>query len=114
MKELKILQIIQKPQRRGAEIFACQLSVELIKRGHHVDVVYLFDMPVQLNFDLRFTPLHANAKRRFWDVKAYKKLNDIIVGNGYDIVQSNAGDTLKYAAISKALYHWRAKLIFRN
>ena len=39
---MKILQVIQKPQFRGAETFACQLSVELKKLGHEVDVLFLF------------------------------------------------------------------------
>ena len=38
---MKILQVIQKPQFRGAETFACQLSVELKKLGHEVDLTWL-------------------------------------------------------------------------
>jgi glycosyltransferase involved in cell wall biosynthesis len=112
---LKILQIIQRPQLRGAEIFACQLSGELQKLGAVVDVVYLFNhTSFDLNFDLNFISLNAQASKRFWDVKAYKKLDQIIRDGNYDIVQANAGDTLKYAALSKLLYRWKAKLVFRN
>lgn len=111
---MKILQIIQKPQRRGAEIFACQLSKELIKAGAEVHVAYLFDHPVELPPGLRYIPLHASASKRFWDWSAYRKLNKLIRQEKYDIVQANAGDTLKYAALSKTIYHWTAPLIFRN
>ena len=57
---------------------------------------------------------NANLKQRFWDLKAYKKLNDLIVTGQYDLVQANASDTLKYAALSKFLYGWKAKLVYRN
>jgi glycosyltransferase involved in cell wall biosynthesis len=112
---LKILQIIQKPQLRGAEIFACQLSEELKGLGHTIDVLYLFgNENEQLAYDLNFQPLLADQSKRFWDFKAYKKLADLIEKGNYDVVQANAGDTLKYAAISKKLYKWNAKLAFRN
>jgi len=112
---LKVLQIIQKPQLRGAEIFACQLSVELVKLGHSVDVLFLFGPKnTALDYPLNFKPLNANIKKRFWDFKAYKKLADLINAGFYDIVQANAGDTLKYAALSKRLYNWKAQLVFRN
>ena len=76
---MKILQVIQRPQFRGAEIFACQLSVELIKLGHEVDVLFLFGAnDQQLPYPLHFIPLHANIKRRFLDLKAYKKIKQII------------------------------------
>jgi glycosyltransferase involved in cell wall biosynthesis len=112
---LKILQIIQKPQLRGAEIFTCQLSEELKSLGHTVDVIYLFgDENQKLVYDLNFKALSATQSKRFWDFKAYKKLADLIEKENYDIVQANAGDTLKYAAISKRLYKWKSKLVFRN
>jgi glycosyltransferase involved in cell wall biosynthesis len=112
---LKVLQIIQKPQLRGAEIFACQLSEELKGLGHTIDVLYLFgNENEKLAYDLNFQPLLADQSKRFWDFKAYKKLADLIEKGNYDVVQANAGDTLKYAAISKRLYHWKSKLVFRN
>jgi glycosyltransferase involved in cell wall biosynthesis len=114
---LKVLQIIQKCQLRGAEIFACQLSRELLLKGESVDILYLFESPGVLQEvfpDLTFMALGASAKNRFWDFHAYRQLHKIIIEGGYSVVQANAGDTLKYAAISKYLYRWEAKLIFRN
>ncbi|UII24842.1 glycosyltransferase family 4 protein [Fulvivirga maritima] len=112
---MKILQIIQKPQLRGAEIFASQLSVELEKLGHKVDVLYLFDMPeIALKYPLNYFGLNGNIKKRFTDFKAYKKLALIIKDGGYDIVQANAGDTLKYAALSRLIFGWKNTLVFRN
>ncbi|MTI19978.1 glycosyltransferase [Fulvivirga sp. RKSG066] len=112
---MKILQIIQRPQLRGAEIFACQLSEQLIKLGHEVDVVYLFDQPsFDLDFTLNFISLNGKENKRYRDFSAYKRLSSLIKSGNYDIVQANAGDTLKYAAFSKKIFRWKAKLIFRN
>jgi len=112
---LRILQLIQKTQLRGAEIFACQLAVQLKKRGCIVDVVYLLDSSTTLSdFDLQFIPLHANLEARFLDIGAFRRLAKIVNDGMYDIVQANASDTLKYAVFSKFLFCWNAKLIFRN
>src|SRR5688572_32596733 len=31
-----------------------------------------------------------------------------------DIVQANAGDTLKYAVLSRLFFGWKARIVFRN
>ena len=112
---MKILQIIQRSQLRGAEIFACQLSEELQKRGHQVDMLVLFgEKSTIFDFDLPFYYLQANENKRWWDFSAYKKLSSFIASGNYDIVQANAGDTLKYASLSKKIYGWKSKLFFRN
>jgi glycosyltransferase involved in cell wall biosynthesis len=112
---LKILQIIQRSQLRGAEIFACQLSETLQSQGHEVDVLILFGAPSDVfTFPLNFIFLNADEKKRWWDFTNYKRLNAIIRNGEYDIVQANAGDTLKYASLSKKMFRWKAKLVFRN
>ncbi len=112
---MKILQIIQRPQFRGAEIFACQLSEELIKQGHQVDVLFLFgDSNKKLPFNVNFLHLKGKEKNRWWDFSAYKRLAKLIRNNNYDIVQANAGDTLKYAALAKKIFGFKSKLVFRN
>jgi glycosyltransferase involved in cell wall biosynthesis len=112
---LKILQIIQRSQLRGAELFTCQLSEELQKHGHQVDVLVLFGKESDIfKFDLPFFYLEADEKKRWWDFRSYKKLSLFIKKGKYDIVQANAGDTLKYASISKKIYKWKSKFIFRN
>lgn len=112
---LKILQIIQRCQLRGAEIFACQLSVELQKQGHEVHVMILFGNESNIfDFPLSFHYLKADEKKRWWDFGGYRRLSDFISNGKYDIVQANAGDTLKYASLSKKLFGWKSKLFFRN
>lgn len=112
---MKILQIIQRSQLRGAEIFACQLSECLQQQGYEVDVLVLFGPSTTLfNFPLNFIFLEANEKKRWWDFKNYAKLASVIKKGQYDLVQANAGDTLKYASLSKKIFGWKAKLVFRN
>ena len=112
---MKILQIIQRSQLRGAELFACQLSEELQKQGHQVDVLVLFGKRTDIfRFELPFYYLEANEQKRWWDFKTYKKLSSFIKKGEYDIVQANAGDTLKYASLSKKIYPWKAQFVFRN
>jgi L-malate glycosyltransferase len=112
---MKILQVIQKRQMRGAEIFACQLSEHLTQKGVTADILYLFDGDISLpDFDLLFIPLQANISRRFWDLSAYKRLAKIVREGNYTIIQANAGDTLKFAVFSRLLFRWDAKIIFRN
>lgn len=44
----------------------------------------------------------------------YQQLSQIIQIGQYDLVQANAGDTLKYAALSKKIFGFRSMLVFRN
>ena len=112
---MKILQIIQKPQFRGAEIFASQLSEILKVKGVEVDVAYLYGNENEcLNYNIKYFPLGGNQEVRFFDFKAYKNLHRLIINGDYNLIQANAGDTLKYAAISKYIHAWKQPLVFRN
>lgn len=112
---MKILQIIQKPQLRGAEIFACQLAVELQHLGHDVSVLYLYEhSSFDLTYDLNYISLGGKIQNRFHDFSAYRRLSQLIKRENYDLVQANAGDTLKYAALSKKIFRWKTPLVFRN
>jgi L-malate glycosyltransferase len=114
---MRILQIIQRRQLRGAEIFVCQLGLELIKNGVEVHYVYLFDEPAELEEkfpELQFTPLGASQSNRLWDLAAFSRLSKLIEKGRYDLVQANAGDTLKYAAFSRIMFRWKNAMVFRN
>lgn len=111
---MKILHLIQKPQLRGAEVFTAQLSTHLQKEGHDVVLVPVFSGNATLPFNGRVIPLNASQQKKYWDVKAWKNLATIIKTEKPDIIQSNAGDTLKYAVFSKLLYRWKQPIIFRN
>jgi len=114
---VKVLQLIQRPQLRGAEIFACQLSLELSSLGIRCDVACLFDTDMGLRerfpqIDIKH--LGAVRERRLLDLTCLRRLHKLVQDGGYHLVQANAGDTLKYAALSKALFGWKARLVFRN
>jgi glycosyltransferase involved in cell wall biosynthesis len=111
---MKIIQLIQKKQMRGAEVFASQLSSHLMELGHEVLIIALLDGKDQLPFKGEIICLNADFKKKLFDIPTWKKLADIIKIFKPDIIQANAGDTLKYAVFSKLLFRWKQPLIFRN
>lgn len=111
---MKIIQLIQKPQLRGAEIFACQLSNHLMDQGHEVVVVSIFKGDSQLPFKGETIHLNRPLSKRFVDFQGWKKFNSIIKEFNPDIIQANAADTLKFSANSKLFFGWQIPIIFRN
>ncbi len=111
---MKIVQLIQKPQLRGAEIFACQLSNHLMEQEHKVVVVTIFKGDAQLPFKGETIHLNRPLSKRFVDFQGWKQFNSIIKEFNPDIIQANAADTLKFAVSSKMLYSWKQPLIYRN
>lgn len=111
---MRILQIIHKSQNRGAETFACQLSNHLIRLGHEVKIVSLYEGEANLPYKGKIISLGASPNSSFVDRSSWKKLAEIINSFEPDIVQANSGDTLKYAVLSKIAYGWKTPLISRN
>lgn len=111
---MRVLQLIQKQQYRGAEVFSCQLSNHLIRHGHEVEVMSIFDGDAELPFKGILRSLSGNEKWRYTDFKGWKKLASFIEVFKPDIVQANAADTLKYAVCSKILHNWEVPVIYRN
>ncbi|WP_296623707.1 glycosyltransferase [Marivirga sp.] len=111
---MKILQIIQKPQLRGAEMFASQLSNHLQDQGHEVILVSLFKGEGQLSFSGKQVHLNLRAKVRWLDYSGFKAFTNVIKNEKPDLIQANAGDTLKYAILSRLLFGWKQAIVFRN
>jgi glycosyltransferase involved in cell wall biosynthesis len=111
---LTILQLVQKPQLRGAEMFASQLATHLNENGHKAMLVFVFPGNAPLPFEGETKHLNGSPKKRMWDIKAWRKLALIIKEEKPDIIQANAGDTLKYAVFSKLLFKWKQPIVFRN
>jgi len=111
---MRILQIIQQKQYRGAEIFACQLSSHLINLGHQVEIVSIYDGDALLPFKNKIPTLSSQDSNRYLDLQGWKKLADIIEEFKPEIIQANASDTLKYAVFSKLLYKWKSPIVYRN
>ena len=111
---MKIIQLIQKPQLRGAEIFACQLSSHLQEMGNEVLVVTIFEGDSELPFSGKIIELNLKPKYRFFDLKGWKEFHRIIKEFKPDVIQANAADTLKFASSSKRIFKWSVPIIFRN
>ena len=111
---MKILQLIQKPQRRGAEIFAAQLANHLQAIGHQVLLVSIFEGKANLPFSGEYIQLNRPIKRRLYDWSGWGDFAKTIIDFQPDIIQANAADTLKFAVFSKLLFKWNQPIIYRN
>ena len=111
---MTILQLIQKPQLRGAEMFASQLATHINENGHKAILVFVFPGNAPLPFTGETKHLNGSPKKRLWDIKAWRELARIIKEEKPDIIQANAGDTLKYAVFSKLFFKWKQPIVFRN
>ena len=96
-----LFQIIQKPQKRGAEIFAAQLSEHLEKLGHTVILISLFEGVSELPFSGKKIQLNRPISKRWYDYEAWKQIARLVKEFKPDIIQCNAGDTLKFITLSK-------------
>ncbi|HVX50610.1 MAG TPA: glycosyltransferase [Chitinophagaceae bacterium] len=111
---MKTFQLIQRQQLRGAEVFASQLAAHLANLGHETVIVSLYAGEAQLPFNGRKKSIGAVARKRFFDFSAWRRLAKMIRQEDPDIIQANAGDTLKYAVFSKIFFGWRQPIVFRN
>jgi L-malate glycosyltransferase len=111
---LKILQLIQKKQYRGAEIFACQLSNQFLEAGHEVKMVSIYNGNAELPFVGEIISLEREVSWRYTDFAGWRILAHIIKEYQPDIIQANAADTLKYTIFSKLIHGWKVPIIFRN
>ncbi|MEB2784726.1 glycosyltransferase family 4 protein [Algoriphagus persicinus] len=112
--KMKIIQLIQKPQRRGAEIFAAQLSEQLRLAGNEVLLVSIFEGESELPFKGEFLKMNRPISNRFFDFKGWRDFAKIVQEFKPDIIQANAADTLKFSVFSKRLFGWKSPIIYRN
>ncbi|MBX0333246.1 glycosyltransferase family 4 protein [Pontibacter sp. HSC-14F20] len=101
---MKVLQLVTKRQYRGAEVFAANLSRELIKKDISVIFAGLYsapDNPLEvegaLNIDL------GGTKSKLISLTLLFSLLKLVNREQPDIIQANGSDTLKYAASLKYL-----------
>lgn len=111
---MKIIQLIQKPQLRGAEVFAAQLSEHLMGMGHSCKMVTIFPGNAELPFHGEMIHLSRPLNKRLWDWTGWKEFADLVKREMPDVVQANAGDTLKFAILSRLFFKWKTPVIFRN
>ncbi|MGG7036351.1 MAG: glycosyltransferase [Flavobacterium sp.] len=111
---MTIFQFIQRPQKRGAEVFASQLSEELQSLGHKVVLICLFEGVAELPFSGEIIYLNRPVSKRWYDFYAWKKIAQLIKKRKPDLIQCNAGDTLKFVILSKLFFCWNVPVITRN
>jgi glycosyltransferase involved in cell wall biosynthesis len=114
--------VIQKPQRRGAEVFALQLAEALEARGSSTRVVALYEQPAAKALALRPTdvPLGFREASRAEKIpgvqgRLLRRLRDEVRAFSPDVVQVNGARTIKYGALLRRLTPkapWA--LIYRN
>jgi glycosyltransferase involved in cell wall biosynthesis len=119
---LRILQVVQKPQRRGAEVFAFQLSQELRRQGHETRLLYLYpyDEASALPLEhgdrvLNGKPNHPFEKIPGINPFLLRRLLHSIDEFKPEVVQVNGARTVKYGAFAR--YFCREvswALIYRN
>src|SRR5206468_5763208 len=119
---MKILQVVHKAQRRGAEIFAWQLSERFKRLGHSVHTVYLYpytgSSPLSILVGCEI--LNGNEESVLetslgFHPSLLHKLDRAITAFGPDIVQLNGGRTVKYGALLRAFNrNSDYALIYRN
>jgi L-malate glycosyltransferase len=111
---VRIVQLIQKPQLRGAEMFASQLSHHLIGLGHEIKIISIVPGNSPLPFTGEIINLNRPLNSRFVDIAGWRMLAKEIAAFEPDVIQANAGDTLKYAVLAKLFFRWKAPIVFRN
>ncbi|WP_207512459.1 glycosyltransferase family 4 protein [Longitalea luteola] len=95
-------------------MFASQLATHINAKGHKAIIVFVFPGKAPLPFTGVTKHLNGSPNKRFWDLKAWRNLAQIIKEEKPDIIQANAGDTLKYAVLSKLFFKWKQPIVFRN
>jgi len=111
---MKILQLVTKRQYRGAEVFAANLSTELITLGHKIIFAGLYQNETNIlevkgaeNLDLS-----ANKSGAF-SPTLVKKIVQLVNRTKPDVIQCNGSDTLKYM-VAASLFTSQTPLVYRN
>jgi glycosyltransferase involved in cell wall biosynthesis len=118
---LRVLQLAQKPQRRGAEVFASQLSAALRSLGCEVQSAYLYPYeggaPLPLGAGdtvLAGRPAHPLERAIGVNPGLLREVRRTITAFQPDIVQANGARTVKYAALAKGRGSVAWRLVYRN
>ena len=112
---MKILQLVTKRQFRGAEIFAANLSLELIKFGHEIIFAGLYknDNEILLVKKARNIDL-LERKATIFSTLLVAKIAKLIKEERPDIIQCNGSDTLKYMVATTYFLSVTPPIVYRN
>ncbi|MDT0686561.1 glycosyltransferase [Autumnicola psychrophila] len=111
---MKILQLVTKRQYRGAEVFAANLSTELLKLGHKIVFAGLYKNEKDVlevegaeNLDLSL------MKNVAFSPALVQKIVQLVKKSKPDVIQCNGSDTLKYM-VAASFFIPRTPLVYRN
>jgi glycosyltransferase involved in cell wall biosynthesis len=122
--QLRILQLVQKPQRRGAEIFAQQLTDQFTRLGHETTIAYLYKCSERSDDQLELrdgdvilgeSEDHFSETAPGMNFRLATRLRRHIEEFEPDIVQLNGARTVKYGALLRLIsptQPWR--IVYRN
>ncbi len=110
---MRIIQVITRPQRRGAEIFAAQLGEKLMELGHEVVLVSLFQSDQNLEFRGKFIQLNLPFRGKL-DIRGFYILSKVFRDINPDIVQANASETLRMTVGARYFFKGNYQLVYRN
>jgi hypothetical protein len=118
---LFIVQVVTRPQRRGAELFSFQLSEQLRRLGHRVRIVYLYRQdrdPLPLGSDDIELAGCGEARAELlpgFQVPLLRRLVAEIGAFAPDVVQANGSRSVKYVALATLFDRRRRwKAVYRN
>ena len=112
---MRIVQLVTRRQRRGAEVFAAELSSGLVERGHTVQYAGLNPPPAEpltpsgaVCDDVSLAAPAVLSPRIVMDLARYLRRV------APDVVQANGGYALKYAVLASRFYRLPFPLVYRN
>jgi glycosyltransferase involved in cell wall biosynthesis len=120
---MKVLQIVSKPQRRGAEVFAFELSKELRLRNVELRTVYLYTLGGDQGLPILDCDVCLDGEEDALTEKVPGVQSTLVRGVlaeirrfGPDIVQANGSRTVKYGAMARLSERQRHRwqLVYRN
>jgi L-malate glycosyltransferase len=110
---MKVLQLVTKRQYRGAEVFAANLSKELVKEGVEIVFAGLYE-PGQNPLGVEGAKnVDLNGKPAFLSWGTLQKLKKLVEAEKPDILQANGSDTLKYA-VALRMFFPALPIVYRN
>lgn len=112
---MKILQLVTRNERRGAEVFAATLSEALAARGHTVllPALYRSQTPAFALPAVEHLELGGRRQGKF-ELRPLRGLASAVRTFQPDIVQANGFHALKYAVVAKRLTGARWPIVYRN
>ena len=112
---MRIVQLINRRHRRGAEVFATLLSDALAGRGHDVEILGLYAPPPDelVPQIARFTDLGTASRLKLNPALLWRVARHLQAARP-DLVQANGSDTLKYATLAKRIGGGDWPIVYRN